>query len=627
MTKQPFIDPVLLEKCLTETTKCPLQEQESCPLILLGSNLRGSATNALNFLTSPETLEALNSVAQSKDEYSEECLSLISNLNNAVACAIMDAYNQYGSVEFPSDLSKLNEISLVDIKQLWTAIELISNLTENDELENQFVAKFAGIIWHGKMPSSLSEEYICSGVNQATQEREYLPIQITYPKVNDCSDLTFEFESSIPLGSCGKVHITSNSSSDEYHVLKLVPTEDDSITTALAFEAANITLPQPFVTYIGIDIDGFPFIAISKEYDNDSWLNFNLEDASLFNSACQLMVLNGLKYTYQESAELIEQLINACTLSSLQDILIGFKSYFEKLAIAKSSEKVTTNHKVDNSDNDLKLERSQIAASLLSNPPSPEIISLARKGNINALYELALYARNFDVMCSIGLCARAEDIYSSLFRYDKNSVNTTQQDSIHLLYVLTDPGISLKNLRYELRTLINCPYEPIARNAREVLEAITPNRSIIDRIKYWWKRPWGNWRSLPLSNATKDDTVLNEDISVLELDDIRPWRGRYFICITSEVDKKTGLLARYGIHTSPSQEKIDLNEAEEEYLKSEIRNQHSAIENLSSTVLLYARKHTETWQPYSQGWRILEETKDLITKPEMLVEFNPSASH
>lgn len=626
MTKQPFIDPALLEKCLTETTKCPLQEQEFCPLILLGSYLRGSATNTLNFLTSPEALEALNSVTQSKDEYSEECLSLISNLNNAATCAIMDAYNQYGSVEFPSDLSKLNEISLVEIKQLWITIELISNLTKTDALEKQFIEKFAGIFWHDKMPSSLSKAYICSGVNHATQEGEYLPIQITYPKVKDCL-VTFEFDTNIPLGSCGKVRITSNTNSNEYHVLKLVPTEDDSITTALAFEAANITLPQPFATYIGIDIDGFPFIAISKEYDNDSWLNFNIEDASLFNSACQLIVLNGLKNTYQESAELIEQLINACTLSSLQDILIEFKTYFENLAIAKSSEKVTTNHKVDNSDNDLKLERSQIAASLLSNPPSPKIISLARKGNINALYELALYARNFDVMCSIGLCARAEDIYSSLFRYDKNSVNTTQQDSIHLLYVLTDPSISLKNLRYELKTLINCPYEPIAKNAIEVLEAIAPNRSIIDRIKCWWKRPWGSWRSLPLSNAVKYDTVLNEDVPVLELDDIRPWRGKYFIYITSEVDKKTGLLARYGIHTSASQEKIDLNEAEEEFFKSEIRAQHPAIENLSSTVLNHARNHTETWQPYSQGWKILEETKDLISKPEMLVEFNSPASH
>ncbi|GEM_PF-6599589 len=337
MTKQPFIDPFLLERCLSKTTKCPLRDQESCPLILLGSNLKSSVTNTLNFLIASETLKALNSITQSRDEYSEECLSLISNLNNAATCAIMDAFNQYDSVGFPSDLSKLNEISLVEIKQLRNAIELISNLTKNDEPENLFAAKFSGVIWHDKMPSSLSEAYICSGVNQATQECEHLPIQITYPKVNDCSDLTFEFESSIPLGSCGKVRITSYSNSNEYYALKLTPTEDDSLTTALAFEAANITLPQPFATYIGIDIDGFPFIAISKEYDNDSWLNFNLEDASLFNSACQLIVSSGFKYTYQESARLIEQITDACSLPALQDILLEIKSYLEKQALAKPS--------------------------------------------------------------------------------------------------------------------------------------------------------------------------------------------------------------------------------------------------------------------------------------------------
>lgn len=630
MTKLTFVYPPILEKCLSKVTECPVQQQETCPLVILGSKLHGLGLliESYEFLITPETIDALNSLTVSKDTYPKECFELISYLNGATINAIVEASRRHGNIKFPSDLMKSNTASIQELKQLWQVVKLVSNIVSGNDLKKQFINSFGGIFWQDAIPSSPSTAYTCCGTNHETREGDYLPIQIVWPEVDNNSNLILEFESNIPVGSCGKARISSQANTGVYYVLKLAPIEEGTEATALMYEVANSALPQQFASYIGIDIDSYPFIAISEKDGDDSWLDSDLETASLFNSACQLEILSGSKYSYQESARLAERMADSCNLPALQKILLRFSSYFSGLAQEESKKDTECSHNEASKNLQLADKEKQDDADdevgLPLTSPSSETCELAAKGNIKALYELALYARTFDTTCSVELCMRAKEIYTSLFEYDKNSVNAVQQDDIYLLFLLTNPSIPLKDLRRELQILAKHPYEPIAENARKGIEEITPKRSFIERLKYWWKRPWGSWHTLPMPNTAKLDPLLDESIPVLELIDVRPWRGKYYICVSLNVDNRTGLLTRCGTHFSTSLKEVELNETEREYIQSQVRIQNSTIGSLSNDILLYAQCHTNTWQPYAQGWKILEQTKELASAPDALIKANPS---
>lgn len=627
MTEQTISDSFLQDKCSEKLTECIGKQQESCPMIFLKANLWNLADNSLNLLTASDTLEALASIADSKDSYPEECFDLIQNLQGATICATADAFKQYGSVEFPSDLAKLNDSAQLKLELLWKAIKLVSEIFSSNDLEEDFVGKFGGIIWHDKMSQLPTKAYTCTGTNHGTQKSDNPPIQITYPKLNNELDFNFEFESVTPLGACGKVRIYSHSGSNNYQVLKLTLIEDDLKTSLLVYEAANNILVRPFASYIGVDIDGFPFIVLSADRTDTSWLDFSLETASLFSSACLLTVLDGIKYSHQKSAELMEKMANACNLTSLKDILSEFTSLFNKLAAENITKNPTPNQTVDGVEkqksNGPELSKPKQNTTLPNDVPSLDTYEKAATGNIRAIHELALYARNFDVTCSLGLCIRAQKIYEALYNHDKNSVNLIQYDDLFLLFLLTSPDLPFKNLKAGLKMLLHNPYKPIADNAKKVLDKIAPKRSLFSRVKYGWKRPWGIWR--PIFNPDISD-LIDESydlIPVMKLCDIRPWKGEYFIGVSSELDERTGLLSHCGIHISHKGKELILNEQEEEYFNQQIRNLYPKIRSLSNLILFLARTNTETWKPYNEGWEVLEQTKNLSSNIEALIKANP----
>lgn len=331
MSDATYIDPSILKECSSRTVECPHQQQEACPIVILGSNLRNPLLSGYEVLTSPITTNALEALASSETNYPKPCFELISYLKGAAINAIIEMSKQYGNIAFPSDLIKLNKASLLEIKELGYAIKTVSVLIEDDDLEKDFVDRFGGIFWQDKIPSSPSVAYTCHGTNHGTREGDYLPLQIAWPKSNNKTDLILEFESSIPVGSYGQIRITTQSSSDLYYVLKPALIDDSIETTTLAYEALNSTLPQPFAGYIGIDLDGYPFIAIPETGKNKSWRDFDLEAASLFNSACMLIALGGIKNSYQKSALLAEEMAASCNLPALERILLELSSYFRNL--------------------------------------------------------------------------------------------------------------------------------------------------------------------------------------------------------------------------------------------------------------------------------------------------------
>lgn len=257
-------------------------------------------------------------------------------------------------------------------------------------------------------------------------------------------------------------------------------------------------------------------------------------------------------------------------------------------------------------------------------PPSPEMCEKASKGCIDAMYRLALYARDFDLHCSLKLCEMAIYIYTAILRYDRSRVDPIWQDEVFLLYLLTNPSVSRKDLIANLKQLSRCPLEVIAENARQVLrEDVCPPTTIVERLAHWWRRPWGKWQTLPIpSNASLDEQD-KDLVPVLELVDIRPWRGRYLFCLTSKICRESGTLEPFGLRITPQGQFVLPNPEEERFLLQARREMAGVIEANAADMFDRAILSSDDWTPYLEGWKVVRLTGELLDDPEALIEANP----
>lgn len=207
-------------------------------------------------------------------------------------------------------------------------------------------------------------------------------------------------------------------------------------------------------------------------------------------------------------------------------------------------------------------------------------------------------------------------------RYDSNFTDYLLGNQLCLLYTLTGSSIPIKELIKILKKLAKCPYGTVSDNAKNVLSQIASSSTVIEKVAYWWERPWGKWRTIPSPNFQEFNYLRDEYVPVLELADIRPWRGRYLICVSSKADKHSRMLPRASVRVNPFDRLIKLNPSEERFLWLEQREKVQTIEALVSELLEYARKNSKDWEPFAKGWQVVESLEELNDKIGQLVEIN-----